>query len=177
MIRLETERLILRGFEETDAKVASYNSCRPIVAKEMSDMVFKTEEEALGWIQWTRSLSNLEDPWQVLAVVRKCDNQCIGLIGMIPQKKIHGEVEILYDIADEYQGLGYATEAAREMIQWFFESDNREYLCAIVKKKNVASQNVIQKVGFTYIEDREIEYDHKMWTFQYYQIKNPNKIV
>ena len=77
-------------------------------------MVLKTEGEALGWIQWTRSVSNLEDPWQVLAVVRKSDNQCIGLIGMIPQKMIHGEVEILYAIVDEYQGSGYAVEAARE---------------------------------------------------------------
>ena len=59
--------LIIRGFEEADAKVASYNSCRPKVAKEMSDMVLKTEGEALGWIQWTRSVSNLEDrgkSWQ-----------------------------------------------------------------------------------------------------------------
>lgn len=175
MIHLETERLTIREFEEADAKVASYNSSRPTVAKEMSDMVLKTEEEALGWIQWTKSVSNIEDPWQVLAIIRKSDNQCIGLIGMIPQKMINREVEILYAIADEYQGQGYAAEAAGEMIKWFFQSEKREYLSAIVKKNNLPSQNVVKKIGFTFIEEREIEYDHKIYTFLYYRLKNPNR--
>lgn len=61
------------------------------------------------------------------------------------------------------------------MIKWFFQSEKREYLSAIVKKNNLPSQNVVEKIGFSFIEEREIEYDHKMYTFLYYRLKNPNR--
>ena len=97
-------------------------------------------------------------------------------MGVIPQKKINGEVEILYEIADEYQKNGFATEAvaaaAAALIKWFFETRVNKYICAIVKVNNIASRRVIEKIGFDYIEVREIEYDNKATMFRYYQLKS-----
>lgn len=171
-LRLETERLILRTLRQEDAHAVSYNSRRPSIAAEMSDMILLDEEAGHNWIIWINSISNEEEPWQVLAIERKSDNRCIGLVGIIPQKKIGGEIEILYEIADEYQNNGFATEAARELTRWFFETRDDKYLCAIVKINNLASQQVIQKIGFEYVEEREIEYDKKPTMFKYYKLKS-----
>ena len=171
-LRLETERLVLRTFKSDDAYSASYNSRRPHVAAEMSDMILADEAAGREWINWINSISNLEEPWQVLAIETKSNNKCIGLVGVIPQKKINGEIEILYEIADEYQKNGFATEAATALIKWFFETRDNKYLCAIVKVNNIASQRVIEKIGFDYIEEREIEYDKKATMFRYYQLKS-----
>lgn len=169
---METERLILRTFKVEDAYLVSYNSRRPHVAAEMTDMILADEAAGRQWINWINSISNVEEPWQVLAIETKSDNKCIGLVGVIPQKKINGEIEILYEIADEYQKNGFATEAATALIKWFFDTRNNKYLCAIIKVNNIASRRVIEKIGFDYIEDREIVYDNKATMFRYYQLRS-----
>lgn len=171
-LRLETERLVLKTFKHEDAYSVSYNSRRPRVAAEMSDMILADEAAGREWINWINSISNVEEPWQVLAIEIKSKNKCIGLVGVIPQRKINGEIEILFEIAVEYQNNGLATEAATALIKWFFETRDNTYLCAIIKVNNNASQRVIEKIGFDYIEDREIEHDNKASMFKYYQLKS-----
>jgi len=175
-IILETERLILRPFTVNDAELAVHNSNCPTVAEAMSDMVMKDTTEAINWIHWINDMSNLESPWEILAIELKNICTCIGLIGVIPQQKIQGEVEILFSICDEYQNRGYATEAANAIIEWFFNSRGKTYLCAIVKTTNIPSQKVIEKLGFIFIEEREIEYDYKPTMFKYYKLQNPQNV-
>jgi len=176
-ITLQTERLTLKPFEEKDAYIAAYNSRQPSVADSMSDMVLADEKAGLDWINWLNSMANIESPWQVIAIELKSESKCIGLMGVIPQPKIQGEVEILFSISDEYQGNGYATEAAQEMIKWFFNSRDCDsaYLCAIVKTDNIPSQKVTEKLGFEFIENREIDYDGKLTWFKYYRLLKLNK--
>ena len=167
---LQTERLLLRSFEDNDAVAASYNSRQPSVADAMSDMILADEKAALEWIHWINSMTDLVLPWRILAIELKKEKKCIGLIGVIPQRKIQGEVEILFSVVDEYQNKGYATEAAKEVIKWFFDSRENAYLCAIVKNNNIPSQRVIEMLDFNYIEDREILYDNIPTMFKYYQL-------
>ena len=169
-ITLKTERLLLRPFTSNDAELAAYNSNCPTIAKAMSDMVMKDTVEATNWINWINSMANREDPWEILAIELNNICECIGLVGIVPQQKIQGEVEILFSIADEYQNNGYATEAAKAVIEWFFSTRDNAYLCAIVKLSNIASQKVIEKLGFKFIEEREIEYDYKPTMFKYYKL-------
>ena len=84
-------------------------------------------------------------------------------------------MEILFSIADEYQNNGYATEAGKAIIDWFFSNRNNAYLCAIVKLTNIPSQKVIEKLGFEFIEEREIEFDYKPTMFKYYKLTNHAK--
>ena len=170
-ITLETDRLLLRPFTESDALMASLNSRQPKVAEEMSDMVLQDEEAGLKWINWINEKANVNQPWQVLAIVLKDVNLCIGLVGVIPQPKIHGEVEILFAVSDCYQNKGYATEAAQKLVEWFFSTKEDSYLCAIVKIKNIPSQRVVEKLGFTHLEDREIVFDGKPTMFKYYRLR------
>ena len=169
-ITLKTTRLNIRPFTAEDAYIASHNSRQPSVAEQMSDMVLTDEKAGLDWINWINSRANLDEPFQILAIQTKAEKKCIGIIGVVPQPKIQGEVEILFSIADEFQGNGYATEAALEIIKWFFGLKKDLYLCAIAKVNNIASQKVVEKCGFSFVEEREILYDDKMTMFKYYKL-------
>lgn len=176
-LKIETERLILRPFTEDDAAEASYNSCRPIVAHYMSDMVMKTEEAALGWIRWINGEKfDVAVPCVVLAIELKSSHKCIGLIGVAPKREINNEIEILFEIADEYQNNGYATEAAKAIIWWAFEQARQNVLSAIVKPENKASRRVIEKLGFVYCDTRSLEYDGADCAFDYFRLYHTDNL-
>ena len=163
---IKTDRLFLRPFYEDDAEAASFNSKQPIVAAMMSDMVLETKEEALEWIKQTWTWFNVDD-WlfQILAVERAEDKKLLGLVGIATKENLGGEVEILYGITDMEQNKGYATEALHALVNWTFLHCKVDYLIAIIKPHNHASQKVIKKVGFQYIEQRELDYDGKPTIF------------
>ena len=170
MSLIETSRLILRPFEETDAPDASRNSMRPLVARYLSDMVLETEQEALEWIQGLKEQANLEQPFQVLAIELKGEQAVIGLVGVHPKRQLGGELEILYAVADEYQGRGIATEAVKAMIWWTFEVAGQDVISAIVKPENRASRRVIEKLGFVYGDTRMLWHDGKDCRFDYFRL-------
>ncbi|MCL2166729.1 MAG: bifunctional GNAT family N-acetyltransferase/class I SAM-dependent methyltransferase [Clostridiales bacterium] len=171
MERIETTRLVLRPFVESDAADASYNSKTPIVSHFMPDMVLESEEAALNWIQWLNNdRFSIDIPCVVLAIELKHNGKCIGLIGVAPKRELGGEIEILFSIADAYQGCGYATEAGKAMIWWAFEQAGQEVLSAIVKPENKASRRVIEKLGFVYGDTRILPYDGADCEFDYFRL-------
>jgi len=171
---IETERLLLRPFRRRDAAAASYNSARPIVAHFMSDMILKTRREALRWIRWVnRDKFDVNVPCVVLAVTRRSDKNCIGLIGVAPKRELGNEIEILFAVADEHQNKGYITEAARALVEWAFAHTRAPYLVAIVKRDNPASGRVVEKLGFTRAGERRIDYDGEMTDFHYHRQEKP----
>jgi len=85
-------------------------------------------------------------------------------------QELDNAIEILFSIADEYHGKGYATEAGKAIIAWAFENCNLDYLVALVKLDNGASGKVIEKLGFKEIEKRTIDYDSVPTVFSYYRL-------
>jgi len=170
-ITLETERLLLRQFQESEADLVASNSRQPSVAEGMSDMILADEEAGLKWIKWINAGNDCDRPCQILAIELKKEKRCIGIIGIAPQSKIQGEFEILFSISDGYQNNGYATEASYKIIDWFFKLKEDGYVCAIIKLNNISSQKVIEKLGFEFIENREIVYDYKPTMFKYYRLQ------
>lgn len=66
--------------------------------------------------------------------------------------------------------MGMPLKLLKKIIEWFFNTRSNDYLCAIVKLDNPASQKVIEKLGFNFIEEREIMYDNKPTMFNYYRL-------
>ena len=170
-VKIETSRLILRPFTEADAADACHNSKTPIVSHFMSDMILESEDAALGWIRWLNNDKfNTDVPCVVLAIELKRNEKCIGLIGVAPKRELGGEIEILFSIADEYQGNGFATEAGKAMIWWAFEQGGQDLLAAIVKPENKASRRVIENLGFVYGDTRVLPYDGADCEFDYFRL-------
>lgn len=173
-LRIETDRLILRPFTESDAAAACHNSRQPIVAHNMSDMVHDTEEDALGWIRYVNTnLSDISKPSMVFAIQLKANGTVIGRIYINRKKQWGNIVEIGFSVVDEHQNCGYATEAGKAIVKWTFEEAGQDELSAFVKPENIASRRVIEKLGFIYIDTRTEHYDGSECVFDFYRICKP----
>ena len=94
------------------------------------------------------------DPWEFgFAVIHKMDNVLIGICGFPGPPDSNGVAEIAYGIAPAYQSRGYATEAAKALID-FATSDNRVVtIRAHTLAERNASTRVLEKCGFKKIGD------------------------
>lgn len=75
--------------------------------------------------------------------------------------------EIMYAVSSEYHNNGYAMKATKGLIGYMFENINVDVLNAIALIKNVPSNKVIEKCGFTYLCQQTIEnqlYNHYVLT-------------
>lgn len=71
-----------------------------------------------------------------------------GIGGIAPD-----EVELGWAIADERQGRGYATEAARAAIADAWEHTEARWLVAYIRPENTASHAVAAKLGLRRVAD------------------------
>ena len=88
------------------------------------------------------------DPWKFgYAVVEKNSDLVIGQCGFTGPPNDLGLVEIAYGIAPEYQGKGYATEAARALIEFARGAPEVRLICAHTLAEPNASTRVLEKCG------------------------------
>ncbi len=89
------------------------------------------------------------DPWQFgFAIIHKIDNVLIGMCGFSGPPNSNGVAEIAYGIAPNYQGRGYATEAATAVIEFVVTDPRIKAICAHTLTEENASTRVLEKCGF-----------------------------
>lgn len=81
-------------------------------------------------------------------VVQLSDRCLIGLCSFIAPPDAEGNVEISYGIAPGFEGQGYATEAARLLIEHAFASGRVRQVRAHTLPGRSASTRVLEKCGF-----------------------------
>ncbi|MFA0441849.1 hypothetical protein BCU70_16600 [Vibrio sp. 10N.286.49.C2] len=92
--------------------------------------------------------------WLCLTIVDKSTKQKIGITGIIINE---GKAEVGYLLAPEHQGKGFATESLEALLLWAQLSWEKQslrplYFSAVVTEGNKASERVLTKCGFTFIE-------------------------
>ena len=70
----------------------------------------------------------------------------IGMVGISWSEK--DAPELGYWLGVEHWGQGFGTEAARAIIDYFFEEFDAEHLYAGARVTNPSSRNVLEKCGF-----------------------------
>jgi len=80
-------------------------------------------------------------------ILHKNEQRAIGGIGFHGGPDEAGMVEIGYNIIPEYEGQGYATEMARRVIDWAFQTPNIQVITAECLDDNIGSIRVLEKVG------------------------------
>ena len=94
------------------------------------------------------SLAHPEDwGWYALWMIVRKDGSHIGNLSFrgVPED---GIVELGYGIAEEYRGLGYATEAVETILAWAFDQPGVSKVIAETAPDNAASRRVLEKCGF-----------------------------
>lgn len=67
---------------------------------------------------------------------------------VVPGKMPEGDIEIGYFLKRSAWGKGYATEACERLLQMAFEESPLTEVVANFEEGNVASRNVLEKLGF-----------------------------
>ena len=141
-----TERLVLRRYTYDDVPDVLGFASQPSVAKVTSERIKATDAGVRKYIDLQNSYQPFEkDQVFELAVERKADGKVIGLLGMICRD--HRQGEIGWALGVEYRGQGYATEAARGLMDYGFNSLGLHRIHADTGCDNRASWRIMERLG------------------------------
>lgn len=147
---IETERLILRKFDYSDADdMIKYWVSDPDVQYMYSEPVYTTKEEVKELLKkYTDSYE--KDDYYRWALIHKEKNVCIGQIAFFLVDNKNHFAEIEYCVGKKFQGSGLATESTCAVIAFGFETVNFHRIQICHKEHNLASKAVIKKCGFNF---------------------------
>jgi ribosomal-protein-alanine N-acetyltransferase len=139
---LITERLVLRPFALDDAPAVQRLAGDREIAKSTLLIPHPYPEGAAeAWIKGHEEPSDNE----VFAIVSR-DSEVMGAIGLHIER-FHQRAEIGYWLGVPYWGRGYATEAAKAVIGYAFETLGVQRVFAFHFTRNPASGRVLAKAG------------------------------
>lgn len=151
---LETERLLLRPWEDSDAKDLYEYAKDPEIGPIAGWPVHTSVENSLEIIRGVLSMP------ETYAVVLKATNLPVGSVGIMfgdagsaPMQK--DEAEIGYWIGKPYWGKGLIPEAVRKLQQRCFEELGCIGVWCGYYDGNLKSKRVQEKCGFTYHHTEE----------------------
>lgn len=128
--------------------------------------MFVSGEVSPAWIAQLREAAG-PDPWTLgFAVVHRDDDRVIGSAGFKGAPDDDGVVEIAYGIAPSYEKRGYATEAAKALVQFALERVDVTSIRAHTKPENGASGRVLAKSGFQHVGEVEDPEDGIVWRWE-----------
>ena len=144
-VRLETERLILRMFRESDFEQYSKICADPLV------MRFLSNGKPLTALEVWRQMAFFIGHWQfrgygMWAVEEKASGDLVGRIGFLYPAGWPG-FELGWTLRRESWGRGYATEGARRALAYAFAELKREHVISLINKDNLASIRVAERIG------------------------------
>ncbi|SMP24498.1 GNAT family N-acetyltransferase [Chryseobacterium profundimaris] len=150
-MHLETERLILREFEETDAERMFLMDSRPEVMKYIGIPPLTDIRETENIITMIRR-QYADHGVGRLAVIEKESGLLIGWSGLkFLTQEVNGYQNVYdlgYRFMPEYWGKGYATESAKASLDFGFNGLKIDIIYAHAHCENQASHRVLKKQGF-----------------------------
>ena len=151
---IETSRLILRPFNESDAKAAHAWFSDPEVFRFYTYGPYSLEETAKRIREYM--LHFAKHRFGKCIVLEKSTGVPIGDAGLSFTDDMR-DVHVGYKFARSHWGLGYATEAAQASLKYGFDELNLRRILALVHPRNAASMRVIQKLQFKFFAYRREE--------------------
>jgi RimJ/RimL family protein N-acetyltransferase len=104
--------------------------------------------------------------WWSYLFVYEAEELVVGSGGYKGPPNQYGEVEIGYEIADDYQNRGLATEAARALIEFAFESPKVQKVKAHTLAGESPSVHVLKKCGMRFIHTLYDPDDGDLWLWE-----------
>jgi ribosomal-protein-alanine N-acetyltransferase len=146
-MHLRTERLVLRDYVAEDWPAVLAYQRNPLYLRyyEWED---RTAEEAQEFVQMflDQQRETPRTKFQ-LAITLKSGGRLIGSCGIRLQSAGGREADIGYEINPDYWSNGYATEAARAMVEFGFTKLGFHRISSWCVADNVASASVLEKLG------------------------------
>lgn len=168
---LETERLLLRPWRTEDRDAFRPIATDPEVMRYINGGKPWSDEQIDEFIQ--RQIHGLERNsfclWRLLW--KQQTERLIGFCGLQPWRDrpgleigYHGVIEVGWWLARDCWGQGFATEAARAVLRYGFETAGLEKIIAVTHRDNKASQRVAGRIGLTFERAVPLE-TIEIWVF------------
>ncbi|MEU4684888.1 GNAT family N-acetyltransferase [Streptomyces xinghaiensis] len=136
---LETERLILRPWAESDAA----EFCALLSERGDGTPTVEHIRTAIAKLLTETAATGIA----TLPVQRRDEGDFIGYCGLVIGRATMEEPEIAYELFQSVHGRGYATEAARAVLD-AATATGRKRLWSTVGTWNTPSLRVLEKLGF-----------------------------
>lgn len=144
---IETERLLLKGIDETDTDFVFEHFRDSYVCRYLFDAEpFSEVEEARGMIRAFASEKNQTiNRWVIL---EKSRNARIGTCGFHFWDRENNSAETGFDLREEACGKGFMTEALRAIFDLAFTDKGINRIQAITYLDNASCCRLLEKLGF-----------------------------
>jgi len=159
IIELKTERLLLRQWQPSDLPLFATMNADTLVMEYYPKTLSRNESNALAQ-RFTTLIS--KKSWGMWAVEILEQQEFIGFVGLHqPQYPlpITDCTEIGWRLAQPHWGNGYATEAAKTVLQFAFETLELNEVYSFTSAINQRSQAVMQRLK---MHNTHIHFNHPM---------------
>jgi RimJ/RimL family protein N-acetyltransferase len=89
-----------------------------------------------------------EDRFGVWVIIERKSKTVVGDIGFMGPPGRDGSVEMGYSVIPDRRGRGYATEAARALVDWARRQPGVGSVVAVCDNGNVPSIRLLERIGF-----------------------------
>ena len=144
---LQTARLRLRPFADADADALFALHSDASVLRYWDSPPWVEPARAERFLATCRQMAD-EGTGARLALDRAADGAFVGWITLSDWNPDFRSASLGYCLTEAAWGHGYATEAARAVLQWAFDTLDLNRVQAETDTRNVASARVLEKVGF-----------------------------
>jgi RimJ/RimL family protein N-acetyltransferase len=145
---IETDRLLLRPYTDTDLDDLYAFRSRPDVVRFLYEEV-QSREEVAAALERRKKRGQLakEGEGLVTAVELKGAGRVIGDVVLVWLSEEHKQGEIGFIFHPDFHGKGYAAEAARVMLKLGFEDLGLHRIIGRCDARNAASARLMERLG------------------------------
>ncbi|KZN44456.1 GNAT family N-acetyltransferase [Pseudoalteromonas luteoviolacea] len=147
-MELITPRLRLRPLTKNDWQLFKKLNQNPDVMAYVADIQAQQTLKSLFDERCTR-WQKQTDAWLTLVIERVDTEECIGLHGFKSFSDKPNIAELGFMLCPTQQGYGFAFEASKAVIDYAFIHQGYDTLLATVTVGNNASEQLLNKLGFT----------------------------
>jgi len=142
-----TERLTIRPTLEEDAQLIYELMNTPKFLEYVGDRKITSADIARDYIK-TKILPQLQRlGFSSYTLITRSTSEKIGTCGLYDREGLAG-IDIGFALLPLFEGQGYGYESSLEVMQAAFEVFALEELKAITSTSNIASQRLLEKLGF-----------------------------
>ena len=177
--RIETDRLILRNWRDSD-RAEYLTACNTeAVTRHLNG---PSTEEEFDAAQGRIAKSQAERGFSFWAVERKSDGALLGYCGLRicedVQRPVNGDVEIGWRLREDAWGKGYACEAAAACLDWAWANLDAKRVVSFTVPANEPSWRLMERLGMTRRPDLDFTHpsfapDHPLSAHITYVIERP----
>ena len=148
-LHLESPRLILRSFQDSDLESFLAYRNDPEVAKYQSWNVPYPRENGIQFVDLMKMISpTSQGEWYQVAVELKSTGEMIGDVAFCTLLYDQQQALVGYSLARPFWHQGFAFEAVGCLLKYLFEERGLHRVIAECDVENIASWKLLEKLGF-----------------------------